>query len=352
VRSFYVITLRSDASVVGVPVQNGGPQNGAQMMLVRSLQATLQLSGVGLPLQASLDGALPVDCRNERTFTLGPGEHHVHLSLDEAEAELLFSVAPPPTPKEPEFEAQLPMLETPVPLIASGFPGRSLQPRTRVYALLGLGSSLASRDVNIFRLDLGGELALLKRRLSVDVNVPLLYYTGLHDRTGSGAPDDNAVAVGDISLGVRSVAVKALKGRLLFGPLLRLQLPTGSFDRTATLGRPVVLDPAVGLAGQLGRLGLQTIQGLPVTMNLPLSQLRWAMSYSAEVKVWKLGLVAALDGAIGLYGDTTAGAALGGGVRLQLGPWNLLTGVRGGLGNDGAAIFGRYYYFLGAEWSP
>ncbi|HRI50690.1 MAG TPA: transporter [Pseudomonadota bacterium] len=354
VREFSVITLRTDASIVGVPVQNGGPpsekQHGAQLMLVRSLSTMLELSGVGQPLQVAVDNATPVDCKSAHTFTLGPGEHHVHLRLADAESELLFSVAGPPPPAPVEYQARVEPIELPVPLVSPGFPGRSVQPRTRVYALLGLGSSLASRDVNVFRADIGGELALLQRRLSFDVNVPLLYYTGLGPP--GGLPDDNAVAIGDVALGARAVPLKAASGRFLLGPMLRVQLPTGSFDRTATLGRPVTIDPALGMAAQLGRLGLQTTQGLPATVNLAQSQLRWAMSYSAEVKVWRLGLVATLDAAVGLLGPSESGASLGGGVRLQLGPWNLLTGVRGGLGDGGAAVFGRYYYFLGVEWSP
>ena len=354
VRSFYVITLRTDASVIGVPVQNGERppegQRGAQLMLVRSLETTLELSGVGLPLQVAIDNALPVDCSKEHIFTLGPGEHRVHLRLNDAESELLFSVAPPPPPPKVEYQANVEPLELPVPLLSPGFPGRAVQPRTRVYALLGIGSSIASRDLNLFRADIGGELALLKRRLSFDVNVPLLYYTGL------GAPsaraDDNAVAIGDVSLGARAVPLKAASGRFLLGPLLRLQVPTGSFDRTATLGHPVTIDPALGMAAQLGRVGLQTTQGLPVTLNLVQNQLRWTMNYSAEVKVWLLGFSATLDAAIGLAGQSESGASLGGGVRLQLGPWNLLTGVRGGLGDSGAAVFGRYYTFLGVQWSP
>lgn len=354
VRSFSVITLRTDASVVGVPVQNGEPlpdkQRGAQLMLVRSLETTLELSGVGQPLEVAIDNALPVDCRNERIFTLGPGEHRVHLRLNDAESELLFSVAPPPPPPKVEYQAHVEPIELPVPLVSPGFPGRAVQPRTRVYALLGIGSSLASRDVNVFRVDIGGELALLQRRLSFDVNVPLLYYTGLGPP--SALPDDNAVAFGDVAFGARAVALKAASGRFLLGPLLRLQLPTGSFERTATLGRPVTIDPALGIAAQLGRVGLQTTQGLPVTVNLAQNQLRWTMNYSAEVKVWRLSLVGTLDAAVGIVGQSDSGAALGGGVRLQLGPWNLLTGVRGGLGDGGAAVFGRYYTFLGVEWSP
>ena len=354
VRSFYVITLRSDASVVGVPVQNGGvlkaDQHGAQMMLVRSINATLQLSGVGQPLQVAIDDALPVDCRNERTFTLGPGQHHVHLRLGDAESDLLFSVAGPPEPVPVEVEADVTPMEIPLPLLSPGFPGRSMQPRTRMYALLGLGSSVASRDVNIFRLDIGGELAVLQRRLSLDVNVPLLYTTGLGEV--SSHTDENSVAIGDVSFGLRSVALKAWNGRLLFGPLLHLQLPTGSFDRSVTQGRLVTIDTAVGLALQLGRLGLQTTQGLPVTVNVPQTQLRWAMNYSAEVKVWRLNLVGMLDAAVGVVGPSPSGAALGGGVRLRLGPWSLLTGARGGLGDSGTTTFGRYYFFLGGEWSP
>jgi hypothetical protein len=160
------------------------------------------------------------------------------------------------------------------------------------------------------------------------------------------------VAFGDVAFGVRGVPLNALGGRLLLGPLLRLQLPTGTFAREATKGRPVVIDPALGVAAILGRFGLQTTQGVTAAVNLPQNQVRWAMSYMAEVQLWKLALIAQLDASIPLSNGVSAAASAGGGVRLHLDPFGLLLGVRGGLGSAGVDVYGRYYGFLGFEWAP
>ena len=349
VRSFYVITLRSNASVVGVPVQDGGVTGGVQMMLVRAESAVIQASGAGLPLQLSVDGGLPLDCRNERGVTLGPGEHRLKLSLADAQSELLVSVSQPPPPPPAYLEPQIEPIEVPVPVYSAGFPGRSVTPRTRVYGLLGFGSTLTAKTANVFRFDLGGELSLLKDRLSIEANLPLLYYSSLYE----GAKDDNTVALSDMSLGAKVVAVSAFERHLLLVPMLRLQLPTRTFnDQNGVRMRPVTIDPALGLAALVGPLGLQTTQGLTTTVNVPSTQLRWTMGYGAEYRFWKLGLLAQLDAAVGISGAAQTGAALGGGLRLQLGPWNVLTGVRGGLGAGGQDVFGRYYFSLGLEWAP
>ncbi|HNI61696.1 MAG TPA: hypothetical protein PKW11_17275, partial [Pseudomonadota bacterium] len=87
-------------------------------------------------------------------------------------------------------------------------------------------------------------------------------------------------------------------------------------------------------------------------VNLPQNQLRWAMSYMAEVQLWKLGLLAQLDASLGLSGGTPAAASVGGGVRLHLDPFGILLGARGGIGSAGVDVYGRYYAFLGFEWAP
>lgn len=74
------------------------------------------------------------------------------------------------------------------------------------------------------------------------------------------------------------------------------------------------------------------------------------MSYTAELKLSFVSLLAELDGAIGLAGGASSGAALGGGARLRLSNWHLLFGVRGGLGQQSQDFFGRYYAHIGAEW--
>jgi hypothetical protein len=77
------------------------------------------------------------------------------------------------------------------------------------------------------------------------------------------------------------------------------------------------------------------------------------MSYLAEVRISKVGLLANLDAAIGLSGNVPSGAALGGGLRVHLGEkesWRLLAGARGGIGGAGQSLFGVYTAALGVEW--
>ena len=186
-----------------------------------------------------------------------------------------------------------------------------------------------------------------------DLNVPLLYQRDLNaDPT---VMTSSGFALGDISAGFKGVMLSSLQGHLLLGAMLRLQLPTGTFDRSApeAKGRPVVIDPALGLAAIAGRFGLQTTQGLTIAAAaLPVTQMRWSMGYTAEVQLGRLGLVAQLDAGIGLSGNAGSGAALGGGLRVHLGDLGLLLGARGGLGDSGAQVFGRYYTSLGLEWAP
>ncbi|HMY59615.1 MAG TPA: hypothetical protein PK472_15240, partial [Pseudomonadota bacterium] len=342
-RSFYIINVRTDGKLVA----QGAP---GPLTLTRSERVAIQLSGAGQPLLATLDSGEPLDCSNEQKLALTDGQHKIHLQLGEAESELLVSVAPV-TPPPPVLVGKLDGLTVPVPLAVLGLPGRTLQPRTQVYALLGAGSTRPDASFTVGRLDVGGELALLQQRLSFDINVPLMYQSNLVPPTDPTLAS-SGVAFGDVSLGARGVPLQALGGRLLLGPLLRLQLPTGSFPREATKGRPVVLDPAIGLAAILGRFGLQTTQGVTAALNLPQNQLRWAMSYMAEVQLWKLGLLAQLDASLGLSGGTPAAASVGGGVRLHLDPFGILLGARGGIGSAGVDVYGRYYAFLGFEWAP
>lgn len=345
-RSFYIINVRTDAKVMAqaTPGQNGPLQLG------RPERVALHLSGAGQPLLATVDSGEPMDCSAEQKLALSEGEHKIRLTLGEAESELLVSVpqvVPPPMP----LAGRLDGLTVPVPLSALGLPGRSLLPRTQIYALVGAGSTRSDSGFTVGRLDVGGELALLQQRLSFDVNVPLLYQNNLVAATDP-ATSSSGVAFGDVAFGVRGVPLNALGGRLLLGPLLRLQLPTGTFAREATKGRPVVIDPALGVAAILGRFGLQTTQGVTAAVNLPQNQVRWAMSYMAEVQLWKLALIAQLDASIPLSNGVSAAASAGGGVRLHLDPFGLLLGVRGGLGSAGVDVYGRYYGFLGFEWAP
>lgn len=345
-RSFYIINVRTDAKLMA----HGASGQAGPLTLERTERVALHLSGAGQPLLATVDSGEPLDCSGEQKLALSEGQHKVRLTLGEAESELLVAVAAVVQPPVPVV-GRLDGLTVPVPLAVLGLPGRSVLPRTQVYALLGAGSTRSDQAFTVGRLDVGGELALLQQRLSFDLNVPLLYQSNLVPPTDPAMPQ-SGVAFGDVSLGVRGVPLSALGGRLLLGPLLRLQLPTGTFPREATKGRPVVIDPAVGLAAILGRFGLQTTQGITAAVNLPQNQVRWAMSYSAEVSLWRLALVAQLDASLGLSGGTPAAASAGGGVRLHLDPFGLLLGARGGIGGAGVEVYGRYYAFLGFEWAP
>lgn len=344
-RAFYIINVRTDGKLYAATPTASGAQ---LPTLRRTERVALHLSGAGQPLLATLDGGEPLDCVNEQQFALGAGSHKVHLQLGDAESDLMIQVDALEQPPPPVI-GRLDGLPIPVPVPVLGLPGRSVQPRTQVYALVSVGSASKDTGFSVARLDAGGELALLQRRLSFDVNVPLLFHSGLTAQTS----DTSGVAFGDVALGARGVALQALGGRLLLGPLVRLQLPTGTFPRDSKfVGRPVVIDPAIGVAALLGRFGLQTTQGLTAAVNLNPNHVRWAMSYLFEVQVWKLGLVALLDASLGLSGGVASAASLGGGARLHLSPFGLLLGARGGLGEGGVSVYGRYSIFAGFEWAP
>ena len=73
-------------------------------------------------------------------------------------------------------------------------------------------------------------------------------------------------------------------------------------------------------------------------------------SKAADQVSWRAFLLAQVDAGIGMTSGAPTGASLGGGLRVRLGTSHLLAGVRGGLGQGGAEIFGRYNAFVGYEW--
>lgn len=333
-----VVALRSDAILdAGAPVP----------VLRRRERATLLLHGGGRPLLACIDDGAEVDCSGERRFLVGPGGHRLTLSLQGARAEVQLSVTPAAAPKVAQARPSVvEPPELPVPLLTPGFPAQSLLPRSRVYALFGFGSARSDRAAEVYRLDLGGEVAF-RQRFSADVNLPLFYQD---DGPRSGA------ALGDVSFGLRAVAYQ--DRRVAVGPILRVQLPTGTFDRGGhdvdsylqPGTHPVVLDPKAAVGVFLGPVGLLSTQGAAAVLAIPNPQALWAMSYAAQARFGWLSLGLDLDGAIGLIDGSRSGAALGGGLRLHLSRWRLLLGARGGLGEGGQEVFGRYFVSAGAEW--
>lgn len=339
-----VVSVRSNATV-----DRSASSDLVALRLARPLGATLEISGAGLPLRARIDDGPELDCRDARTIHLGPGEHRVHLSVEQVPTEVRVAVAappPPPSPPPPPVGEGTMPLGVPVPLLVPGFPARALEPRTRAWALLGVGAATSAHSLDVYRLDLGGEIALLRQNLSLDANLPVLYQR--LDETGRPT-------LGDAQIGFRAVALRLFANRLALGPLLRLQLPTGTFVRPDELGpHPVLLDPAVALAGVLGPVALLATHGPTAVLAVPSPMLRWSTSHVVELRLGWLGIVAELDAALGM-GGASSGAALSGGLRARLpgertGRWHLLTLARGGLGASGEALFGRYYAGIGLAW--
>ncbi|MCS6914007.1 MAG: hypothetical protein RMK29_18560 [Myxococcales bacterium] len=332
-RQVEVLALRTDAEPV--PSANA-PQGPAEWKLVRTGSTTIIVPASGRPVRAALGDTAPRDCAAGCTFHLGPGTYRLTLQLSGAKAVVEVEVKPAETP-QPAVEPP----EMSVPLWTPGFPLRALHPRTRVWALFSLGASRPGQHLDVYRLDLGGEIAWAGRRFSVDMALPVIY---------QDAGSSRGLAVGDLGVGLRAVALRTWSGHLALGPLLRLQVPTGTFERETPGSRPVVLDPALAGTAWVGPLGLLLTQGPTAVVNLPTAQLRWSMSYAAEVRWGRVSMGAAVDAAIGILAGSSSGASLGGGARVRLWRLRLIGFARGGLGEGGERLFGRYLVGLGAEW--
>ncbi len=353
VQTLYLVAVRSNAAVTAGPAAPQGGANGT-LHLARAQAAILKLDAGLLPLSLEIDGQQHETCRGECVYNLGPGDHHFALSLNDSEAELALRVsggaAASSTTDAAGTSDRVEALEIGPALWAPGLPLRTLDPRTRLYALVGIGAQAPGHSLDVVRLDLGGEWAFLRRRLSLDLNLPLLYFIDFP--SAAGAPRSGP-ALGDLSIGARALAATALAGRLHFGVLLRTQLPTGTYERGAAALRPVTVDPALGLSLRLGRFGLLTTQGVTASLNIPQTELRWSMGYAAQVQISRLALIAQVEAALGLYGVPAHAVAVGGGLRLRLdgaGKLRLVAAARGALGSASEISFGRYSAQLGVEW--
>ncbi len=355
IQTLYLVAVRSNAAVALVPSSEHGG-SGSMLQLTRAQPAILKIDAGVLPLTMEIDGQRHETCRGECVYNLGPGKHRFALSLNDSQAQVALSISGGPTAKAepadagPTVPERVEALDTGPALWAPGLPMRTLDPRTRLYALAGIGAQVPSHSLDVVRLDLGGEWAFLRHRLSVDVNVPLLYFI---DFLSAANTPRSGPALGDISLGARAMAAQALDGRLHFGVLLRLQLPSGTYERGAAALRPVVIDPALALSLRLGRFGLLTTQGITASLNIPQAELRWSMGYAAQLQISRFALVAQIEAAVALYGASTHAVAAGGGLRVRLDPaghFRLLAAARGALGEPSQATFGRYSAQLGIEW--
>lgn len=356
-QTLYLVTVRSNAAL-SAPAMPTRPGGASTIYLQRAQAAILKFDSGTLPLTVQLDGQRSETCRGECVFNLGAGEHRFGLSLNDSTAQLALAIAAPPPPPPPPPPPSVPpavaerveSIDVGPALFAPGLPLRTLDPRTRLYALLGVGARTPNQALDVVRLDLGAEWAFLRQRLSFDLNLPLLYFIDFP--SASGAPRSGP-ALGDISVGARAMAVDALAGRLRFGALLRAQLPTGTYERGVLPLRPVVIDPALALSARVWRLGFLTTQGLSASLNLPQSELRYSMGYGVQLQLSRVSLLAQFDAGLALLGTTLHAFAVGGGARLRLdalGHFRLLAGTRVALGAPSEATYGRYSVQLGFEW--
>lgn len=357
IQTLYLIAVRSNATVVATPApsRSSGAKNILQLQ--RAQSAILKFDTGTLPLGLDIAGQRRETCRGECVYNLGPGTHPVALSLNDSDAQLAVAVSggpqppsPPPPSPPPAVAERVEAIDVGPALWAPGLPLRTVDPRTRLYALLGVGAHSPVHQLDVVRLDLGAEWAFLRRRLSLDLNVPLLYFIDFPSATNVPR---SGPALGDMAVGARALALQAAGGRLHLGALLRLQLPTGTYERGAVPLRPLTIDPALGLSVLLGRFGLLTTQGITASLNVPQAELRYSMGYAAQVRVSRLALVAQAEAALALYGPIGHAAAVGGGLRLRLdsvGHFRLLAAARGALGGASEAVFGRYSAQLGIEW--
>jgi hypothetical protein len=356
-QTLYLVAVRSNAALAG---QAGLTRNGATstLQLQRSRAAILKFDSGTLPLSVQFDGQRGETCRGECVFNLGAGDHRFALALNDSSAQLAVAIAGPPPPpppavpppSPPSVEDRVEPVDIAPPLFAPSLPLRTLEPRTRLYALLGVGARAPNHAVDVVRLDLGVEWAFLRRRLSLDLNLPLLYFIDFQSATGEPR---SGPALGDMSVGAHALAVNALDGRLRMGALLRAQFPTGTYERGVLPQRSIVIDPALALSVRFWRLGFLTTQGLAASFNLPQSELRYTMGYAGQLQISRVSLVVQFDAALALYGTTLHAFAIGGGLRLRLdasGHFRLLAGSRVALGPASEATYGRYSAQLGFEW--
>lgn len=355
IQTLYLVAVRSNAAVALVAAPSGSTGQSI-LQLKRAQPAILKIDAGLLPLNLDIDGQRRETCRGECEYNLGPGEHRFALSLNDSEAQLALSISggqtapPPPPPVSEPVPNRVEVLDIGPALWAPGLPLRTIEPRTRLYALLGIGAHAPTHGLDTVRLDLGGEWAFLRRRLSVDLNLPLVYFI---DFPSPANVPRSGPALGDLAVGARALAAQAIGGRLQLGVLLRVQLPSGTYERGPAPERPVTLDPALGLSVLLGRVGLLTTQGITASLNLPQAQLRYGMAYAVQVSISRVTLLAQVEAALGLYGVPDHAVAVGGGARLRLdsaGHVRLLAGVRAALGRGSEATFGRYSAQLGVEW--
>lgn len=349
-QAFYFVVLHGDAAPLD---PTAGPR--AALRALRADAGTkLSLDAGPMALRWQIDDQERSTCHatSNCVVSLPPGEHDLTLLV--GESQLTLSVATPDHEQEsspvptPYLQAVEP-IEVAVAVFSPGAPLRALDPRTRVLALLGIASRSAAQPVDVVRLDLGGEVSFWQRRMSVDLTVPLLYTMRFASVLGTEA---SGPALGDLSLGGRLVALSGLDGKLRFGTTLRMQIPTGTYERLGQ--RPFSIEPALALAGNLRRVGFLTSQGLSVVVNLPSTAVRYHMGFAAQVGFWRMALLAQLDAALGMTTGLPHAASLGGGARIYLGDsgaWRLLVGARGGLGSAGMNYFGQYTAQIGVEWA-
>jgi hypothetical protein len=262
--------------------------------------------------------------------------------LGRTEVQVQAPPEPPPPPKPappPGFrwpsEPLAPEGALPVP----GLPPRAARPTTA----LGLSSFFARSgtegDPLQLRLALRAGLAILDRRLGVDLDLPFLHMPLNQDRAGT-------TDLGDLRVGARYLALD--RWGLALSPSLRVTVPTGrDLPRSR---RPVLLEPALLAewtfrdlltlgSNQVLVLDLHTDQGTAV---------HYAGTYSAEVFLLSrhLGLAAELDTLFSIHTPdampSLTAVAASGGLRAYLGRVRLGLVGGGGITDDARQVLGQF----------
>lgn len=377
-----VLAVQGQLSLPEAPLQVGG--EAAPVTLSLSDERGEPAGLPGLTLTAYPGGALPLT-------RSGPGRYAASLPAPErypqrpvtlvahwpggrlATGELTVEKppeppkpkpAPPPPPEVfqwPEFPAAL---EGAYP--AAGVPGRSARPVTRVGLLTYVGRRAPrwSRDPGertFVGLNLRGELALLSRRLGLDLELPLLQ-ADLTDDPQSKSD------LGDLRLGARYLALRW--GGLALSPSLRLSLPTGGGGR---IRRSLGLEPGVVLEWTWrGLLLLSTTQVLGLDLQVSADDpapgetrgegttgLIYSASYDLGLRFLQRFVLAAelLTVITALQPwelPAQQGLAAGGAFRVDIDRLRLGLFGGAGLNDDGQALFGHYSVGLsldlGFDW--
>ena len=241
--------------------------------------------------------------------------------LGSYEVQITGKKAPEPEPEPAPVGFEWPLVPGGGEVLGSTpLPARSARPLSRIGVSLSLGG--AGGDV---RLGLGGELRLWK--FGFEAELPI------YEADLTADPVDGN-ELGDLRLGVRYVAYES--DTWAVAPTVRVVLPTGGGDDRVQFEPGVLLDYS-----PLRSLALFTNQIVRVDTDFNDTRVGYAGIYGLTYRPLLWGAIGAeIDT---LYQDDTFAPAASVAVWFHLGQVRLGLYSGWGLGDDGVALFGRYY---------